>query len=115
MSRAPHDLRSAYTRGQLDADAAPAISEVERAQLVETFLAVGSHAPTLSGDWDSHHLVAHLVLRESNPVGAFKSAVPSIGAGAVHRLAVATCFEGLIQRFRDGPPALSFFRIPGND
>jgi uncharacterized protein (TIGR03085 family) len=59
--------------------------------------------------------VAHLVLRESNPVGAVKAAVPKLGGGAVEQLAASTAYEELVERFRDGPPTLSFFRLPGND
>src|SRR6478609_1710791 len=81
MTPAPDDLRSAYD-GSTSRAGGPAVSEVERAQLAETFLAAGPNAPTLSGSWDTHHLVAHLVLRESNPVGAIKSALPGMGDDA---------------------------------
>jgi uncharacterized protein (TIGR03085 family) len=111
---APDDLLDAYAASS-PAGRAPAVSEVERAQLVETFLAAGPHAPTLSGAWDTHHLVAHLVLRESNPVGAVKAAVPGLADGAVDSLVARSPFDYLVEQFAAGPPVLSFFRLPGND
>jgi uncharacterized protein (TIGR03085 family) len=114
MTRAPHDLQQAYA----DADPGgkhPAVSEVERALMADTFLAVDAQAPTLSGPWDAHHLVAHLVLRESNPVGAVRAALPRAGDEAVEGLVRKTGYAELVERFRNGPPALSFFRLPAND
>ena len=111
---APDDLLNAYAASSSSGRAA-AVSAVERAQLVETFLAAGPHAPTLSGAWDTHHLAAHLVLRESNPVGAVKAAVPGLADGAVDTLVARSPYEYLVEQFAAGPPALSFFRLPGND
>jgi uncharacterized protein (TIGR03085 family) len=114
MTPAPDDLRAAYGN-HVVVGRGPNVSEIERALMVDTFRAVGPDAPTLSGDWTSHHLVAHLVLRESNPVGAIKAAVPKIGDDVVDELVSGTAYEDLVEQFRDGPPALSFFRMPGND
>jgi uncharacterized protein (TIGR03085 family) len=114
MTPAPDDLRTAYDH-HVVVGRGPNVSEVERALLVDTLRAVGPDAPTLSGDWTTHQLVAHLVLRESNPVGAIKATVPKIGQDAVDALVADTAYEDLVAQFSDGPPALSFFRLPGND
>ena len=114
MTPAPDDLRAAYAN-HVVVGRGPNVSEVERVKLVDTLLAVGPGAPTLSGDWTAHHLAAHLVLRESNPVGAIKAAVPKIGDDVVDELVEQTAYDDLVEQFRAGPPALSFFRLPGND
>lgn len=108
----PRDLRSVYaSRGATGSG--PAVSRVERALLAETFGQVGAKAPTLSGDWDAHHLAAHLVLRESDPVSSLRASVPTFGDTAVHELAARAAFDDLVERFRTGPPQLSVFRVPG--
>ncbi len=108
----PPDLRRVYeTRAA--AGTGPALSRIERALLAETFQQVGADAPTLSGDWDAHHLVAHLVLRESDPVSWLRASAPTFGDEAVHGLAARAAFEDLVERFRTGPPQLSAFRLPG--
>jgi uncharacterized protein (TIGR03085 family) len=114
MTPAPDDLRTAYGN-HVVVGRGPSVAEIERALMVDTFLAVGSDAPTLSGDWTTRHLIAHLVLRESNPVGSIKAAVAKLGDEVVDDLVASTAFEELVEQFGDGPPALSFFRLPGND
>jgi uncharacterized protein (TIGR03085 family) len=42
----------------------------ERDQLCDTALSAGATAPTLCGDWDVQHLVAHLLVRERSVIGA---------------------------------------------
>lgn len=116
MTSAPsdHDLRHVYA-SRSASGTGPAISRVERALLVDTFRAVGSSAPTLSGDWDAYHLAAHLVLREQDPVGSVRAAVPRLGDPAVEALVARSAFEHLVEQIRTGPPQLSIFRIPGSD
>ncbi len=114
MTPASDDVRRAYDT-RTAAGRGPAVSQIERALLADTFLQVGPSAPTLSGEWDAHHLVAHLVLRESNPVGSIKASVPGVGDGGVDDLVLDSPYEHLVEKFRTGPPALSFFRLPGND
>jgi uncharacterized protein (TIGR03085 family) len=43
------------------------IAQTERATLADLFVEVGPDAPTLCGDWLTHDLAAHLVLRERRP------------------------------------------------
>lgn len=116
MDSAPdeHDLRHAYET-PVASGPGPAVSEVERALLVETLLLVGKDSPTLCTGWDTHHLAAHLVLRESNPVGSVRAALPKLSDDAVDEVVRRTPFERLVEQFRTGPPALSFYRIPGAD
>lgn len=42
----------------------------ERAALCDLALDVGPDAPTLCGDWTVEQLLAHLIVRESDPLGA---------------------------------------------
>jgi uncharacterized protein (TIGR03085 family) len=48
----------------------PSLAQSERQRLCDTALLVGPDAPTLSGKWTVRDLLAHLVVRESDPVGA---------------------------------------------
>jgi uncharacterized protein (TIGR03083 family) len=48
----------------------PSLAQSERQRLCDTALLVGPDAPTLSGAWTVRDLLAHLVVRESDPVGA---------------------------------------------
>ena len=48
----------------------PSLAQSERQRLCDTALLVGPDAPTLSGEWTVRDLLAHLVVRESDPVGA---------------------------------------------
>ncbi len=60
---------TAYAEHPDDADG-HRVSMVERALLCELFDELGPYAPTLSGEWDTHHLAAHLVAREGTPLGS---------------------------------------------
>lgn len=105
---APDDPRVAY----LDADPPdpPAVSWVERALLCDTLEQVGPEAPTLSGEWDAHHLVAHLVVREGNPVRSVWAAISRSGDDQVDSLVSSTDFSQLVDEFRAGPPKLSLLK-----
>lgn len=48
----------------------------ERQRLATTLLALGPDAPTLCEGWTAHHLAAHLVIRENDPVAAAGMFVP---------------------------------------
>jgi uncharacterized protein (TIGR03085 family) len=90
------------------------IARLERAAIADTLEATGPSAPTLCGDWDTHHLAAHLVLREGT-VGAAASPIPKVGDRAVDLLAGRTGYADLVASVRNGPPRLSFFSLPGFD
>lgn len=45
-------------------------ARAERERLCDLALEAGPDAPTLCGDWDVRHLIAHLVVRENSPLAA---------------------------------------------
>lgn len=78
----------------------------ERAALSDAFAERGPDQPTLCEGWQTRDLLQHLVLRDAGPVRTVFT-----GRAWVRD---AGWFE-LIQRFRDGPPPGSPFRLPGAD
>jgi uncharacterized protein (TIGR03085 family) len=90
------------------------LARLERAAIADTLDAVGPDAPTLCGDWDAHHLAAHIVLREGT-LGEAASPIPGIGDRAVDLLAARRDYVDLVAQVREGPPRLSFFSLPGID
>jgi uncharacterized protein (TIGR03085 family) len=95
-----------------DYPAAPdetSVAQVERAQLCDLFEQVGPHAPTLCRGWETHHLAAHLVVREGTPLGILKSMARGSGDADVERLAGERDFASLVDEIRGGPPRLSLF------
>jgi uncharacterized protein (TIGR03085 family) len=91
------------------------VAKLERAQLASLFSTLGPDAPTLAGSWDTHHLVAHLVYRESNPVTLAKSPIPKLGSSAVDEMVAKRDYDDLVATWRDGPGRLSPFSVPGMD
>ena len=89
-------------------------SRIERADLVSTLHSVGPDAPTLCAGWKALELVSHLVIRE-NRIDAMPGIVFSRAAGHTQRVQrqfeERLGYEGLIQRFADGPPAWSPTRL----
>lgn len=90
----------------------PDVDQRERAALCDLFTELGPDAPTLSGEWTTADLAAHLVVRERNPLAA-----PGILAGGAfggrlgrltERLQAAELerhgYEGTVARVRSGPP-----------
>jgi uncharacterized protein (TIGR03085 family) len=104
-------LRSAYHRGV-------SYAREERAALCALLDATGPDAPTLCEGWRTKDLAAHLVLRERRPdAAAGLVAAPLAGhTQRVHQaLASRVPFGDLVEQIRTGPPALSFYRLPGMD
>ena len=61
-------------------------ARLEREQLCDLALATGPDAPTLCGEWDVWHLMAHLLVRDRQPhnaVGIFARALAARHDGAV--------------------------------
>ena len=114
MTTAPdsHDLRRVYVT-RAASTTGPAVSQIERALIAETFLEVGPNAPTLCGAWDAHHLAAHIVLREENPITSAQTTFSPRADDAVDALVARTAYEQLVEQVRSGPPSLSLLRIPG--
>ncbi len=92
----------------------PSFARRERADLADLFDTVGQDAPTLCAGWNTSDLVAHLVVREGHPSAAGLVLPPLSGwmHSQQERLA-AKPYAGLVERFRQGPPAWSLMRLPG--
>jgi uncharacterized protein (TIGR03085 family) len=92
-------------------------SAQERAALADALAAAGSDAPTLCTGWTARDLAAHLVARERRPDSAPGILVPALSGWTerVRRDYARRPFEHLVDRFRSGPPALSWAALPGVD
>ena len=88
----------------------------ERASLCATLSETGPAAPTLCEGWRTVDLAAHLVLRERR-LDAAAGLMGGPLAGHTRRvnqkLSAGVPFPRLVELIRTGPPALSFFRLPG--
>jgi uncharacterized protein (TIGR03085 family) len=96
----------------------PSFAHQERAALADLLLATGPDAPTNCTGWTTADLAAHLVTRErrldSSPGIVFSALAPwteRIRRGARDKHP----YPELVALFRDGPPTLSFWSIPGVD
>ena len=90
----------------------------ERTALCALFDETGPQAPTLCEGWQTRHLAAHLVLRERRPdaaAGILGGPLAGHTRRVTETLATRTPFPDLVAQIRNGPPALSFFRIHGVD
>jgi uncharacterized protein (TIGR03085 family) len=93
-------------------------ARVERDALADTLVRVGPDAPTLCTGWSAADMAAHLVIREARPLASAGIAVKPL-APLTERVQNATKervpFAELVERFRQGPPPWSAFRIPAVD
>lgn len=83
------------------------IAKIERPALADALLAAGPDAPTLCEGWTAYDLVAHLVVREHNPVASVGIVAPPLASlhdRAISRAKARSSFESLVERFRSGPP-----------
>lgn len=90
----------------------------ERAALCDLLDRVGPDAPTLSGDWTTHDLAAHLWIRETDPVGAPGILAKPLAGLTERRMAEIKArwsYQELVDRVRRGPARLSVFALPGVD
>ena len=90
----------------------------ERTALCALFDETGPEALTLCEGWRTRHLAAHLVLREHRPdaaAGLLGGPLAGHTRRVTEELATGTPFPQLVERIRQGPPALSVYRIPGMD
>jgi len=106
---------AAESEGEPAESTAATVAQTERAALCDLFDKVGPHAPTLAGDWDTHHLAAHLSLRESNPVQLISFVLPGGARQAVDDLVATSDYHSLIDTVRSGPPPASLFSFPHLD
>jgi len=90
------------------------VAQLERAQLCDLLDEIGPARATLCEGWTTHHLVAHLAVRE----GSFREQLRSAGRDG-DRLVDETVrthdFGELVERVRSGPPRLSVWGLPGAD
>ena len=87
----------------------------ERAALCDLFDRLGPDAPTILDGWTTKDLVAHLLLRERDPLAAPGLVLPGPLARLAERRTAAMVerreFGWLVTRLRSGPP-IGFFRLP---
>jgi uncharacterized protein (TIGR03085 family) len=103
------DPRTAYS-DLPDAASGPSISRVERAQLADLLAQLGPEQPTLCEGWTTHHLAAHLKIREGDPLDQARNILRA--DASVEAAVAATDFDALVARIGAGPPLLSPFRLP---
>ena len=90
------------------------IAQQERAGLVAEMRAVGPDAPTLCGEWTTHDLAAHLVVRERRldaAPGILISALADYTAKVQDQVAADNDWESLLDKVASGPPLLSPFKL----
>lgn len=95
----------------------PSHSAAERQALADVLTEAGPGAPTLCSGWTTTDLAAHLVVRESRPHVRVADAVGPLRRWAAQqeRTAAERPYTDLVTAFRDGPPRLSPFALPGAD
>lgn len=93
------------------------LAKQERAQLSDAFDRFGPDSPTLSGDWTTRDLAAHLVLRERRPDAAGGILLPLLAnrTESVQQQIAAQPWPQLVEQFRSGPPAWSPMRVGAVD
>jgi uncharacterized protein (TIGR03085 family) len=90
------------------------IAQRERAGLVAVMREVGPDAPTLCGDWTTHDLAAHLVVREGRldaAPGILISALANYTEKVQNQVAADNSWESLLDKVASGPPLLSPFKL----
>jgi len=93
-------------------------SRDERLALAALLEETGSDAATLCTGWLTGDLVAHLVLREHRPdaaAGVMGGPIAPYTAHVQRRYLQKHTFAELVELFRNGPPRLSPFALPGAD
>lgn len=86
------------------------IAKIERALLCDLLDEVGPDRQTLCEGWTTHHLAAHMKVREGNPVDFFRNALP--GDKIVDDMVETEDYTELVRTLRRGPSVLSVFAIP---
>lgn len=84
----------------------------ERLALCDLARSLGPDAPTRCGDWDAADLVAHLLVREHDPLGSLGIAVGPLSglADRAMRRVRARDFEASVRRLRS--PGISPYALP---
>lgn len=91
------------------------LGATERAELADLLQQVGSDRPTLNEGWDTGDLMAHLIVRDRQPVAAMGIWLPPLAAVTERAMArVRTLPWGeQVQMLRSGPPAWNPMGWPG--
>jgi uncharacterized protein (TIGR03085 family) len=92
----------------------PSVAQLERSELCDFLDRVGPNRATLCAGWTTHHLVAHLAIREGG-LDQLRNLLPGRGDRLVEAAVRTRDFAALVDRVRVGPPRLSFFGLPGAD
>ena len=87
----------------------------QRAACCDDLLRAGPDAPTLCEGWTAADLVAHLWVRENDPVAAPGMVIGRLADLTQRRMDAALerwSFAGLVDLVRQGPPKGSAFALP---
>jgi uncharacterized protein (TIGR03085 family) len=90
------------------------VAQQERAGLVAAMREVGPDAPTLCGEWTTHDLAAHLVVRERRldaAPGILISALADYTAKVQDQVAAENDWQSLLDKVASGPPLFSPFKL----
>ncbi|TDD83023.1 TIGR03085 family metal-binding protein [Actinomadura rubrisoli] len=90
----------------------------ERELLAAALAEAGPDAATKCAGWNARDLAAHLVVREGRPdaaPGILLRPLAFYTERVRRRTARAVPFDGLVERFRQGPPKFSPYALPGVD
>jgi uncharacterized protein (TIGR03085 family) len=93
------------------------LATAERAAICDTFDAVGPDRTTLDAGWTTGDLLAHLLVRERQPLaaaGIMLAPLASVTEKAMRGYAT-TPWADRVNLLRGGPPLWSPFRIPAFD
>ncbi len=93
------------------------LATAERAAICDTFDAVGPDRPTLCAGWTTADLLAHLLVRERQPVAAAGIVIGPL-AGVTDRAMrsyATTPWADRVNLLRGGAPLWSPFRVPALD
>jgi uncharacterized protein (TIGR03085 family) len=89
------------------------MSRTERSELCDLALQVGGDQPTLCEGWTVKDLVVHLLVRERSPAAVGIAVAPLAGLTELeYRRVGRGDFPVLVERLRNGPPALSPYAVP---
>jgi uncharacterized protein (TIGR03085 family) len=89
------------------------MSRTERSELCDLALQVGGDQPTLCEGWTVKDLVVHLLVRERSPAAVGIAVAPLAGlTEREYRRVGRGDFPVLVEKLRNGPPALSPYAVP---
>jgi uncharacterized protein (TIGR03085 family) len=87
----------------------PPLQQAERGALCDLLLELGPDEPTLCEGWATFDMVAHLYVREHDPVASAGIVIPAAAAlhdKAIRRTKKYVPFEKVVENVRQGPPLL---------